>query len=734
MKKIETINYEHKYMKYKNKYINLKQNGGNNFFDFDIFFKDLTLNDFLSNRISKSCLNDIKSNLQLFYTDFYKKITGLDCEEIIIPIYAENDNLYKVNYNKQYKYIKDLYKEEIEKLSNNNINVIILQKLTELLKEINKINKIEYLFNKKITDFLNNLITNIDLTKVIYFIDFLKVYIEKFINTYYDNFKLDDFNEDNFEKFLQAAMKGFNIGNKYTFKINNFDYCNTIILEYNDLKKEENIFKNIDKFIDFYDSIKYFDFEITDEGESNQIKYNVFSKLNEINSNKTQKIIQLFSDMNKRKNILYLKTQEIDKLKTEINNIIGVIEDIMKSITSHIYINRFCLTNKIGLHIDDFIEYYDEKRKNKKQNDYINFINEQFVKSIYTDKIIQITLQYIKYDSVNDTYNIEYHSNAIILSKFKKSGENCILGQRIEPHRRSNTYCRNSVRKEIRNIFKRLPNFYYVDYYMKDRDGLQTFECIDIYSDYIHQECNLKILDGIEGFCSSWTAYICSIILLNKNKSTNDIAKYLTLFDIDEKSVLEYHKETLEKLKTEKDNNKIKLFYEYIKKFYGSIEYYFAKGYKYIISTNLKLYYFIMYFYKFIDPSIITLHSELFPEDKNKLSFFCDKIDINNFDEKIKENNKNITLSENILNIDKKHKCYDEIFEHEDFCKEEEVCKILNKDHECYKDDIKMCLNPITHKKKIYKEDVDIITQTQLFIKELEELYKQSKNINKVKL
>jgi hypothetical protein len=256
---------------------------------------------------------------------------------------------------------------------------------------------------------------------------------------------------------------------------------------------------------------------------------------------------------------------------------------------------------------------------------------------------------------------------------------------------------------------------------MKSHFGLQGLECIDIYSDYVQSECNLNILGGNDGFCASWTAYICTIILLNKNKSTIDISKYFTLFDIDEESVLSYHSKTFDELKIKGDIEKFKSFYNYISKFYKDVGTNYNRGYKYIIAKNIKLYYFIMFFYKFINNHAITYYSGLFNDiDKDKLKYFIDKFDGFDFDKKIDENKKYIYISINILEIDKAHKCTDDLFEHQDFCQTHKICKTIDKQHKCYKESNEICLEPID---KTKKELSKYVRDTLIFLKNMKIYY-----------
>jgi hypothetical protein len=100
------MDYHKKYLKYKNKYLELKNNlkGGEVMFDFDRFFKseesdklydDKLLETLTINKISSETLYNIKNDLQIFYQNLYENLTGtLKKRYIIMSI----DNISRGNY------------------------------------------------------------------------------------------------------------------------------------------------------------------------------------------------------------------------------------------------------------------------------------------------------------------------------------------------------------------------------------------------------------------------------------------------------------------------------------------------------------------------------------------------------------------------------------------------------------------------------------------------------------
>ena len=119
------------------------------------------------------------------------------------------------------------------------------------------------------------------------------------------------------------------------------------------------------------------------------------------------------------------------------------------------------INNSIGFSIQELIQDLTEDDVNKiiqeKKNLFIKNVLDEFVNSEHNSKVIYLKLNYIKNTEpeimIIENYQMQYHTNVFILNKTNYNDKLCIVGQRIEPHRHSSTYCRNSVRKEIRSIF-----------------------------------------------------------------------------------------------------------------------------------------------------------------------------------------------------------------------------------------------------------------------------------------
>jgi hypothetical protein len=148
--------------------------------------------------------------------------------------------------------------------------------------------------------------------------------------------------------------------------------------------------------------------------------------------------------------------------------------------------------------------------------------------------LILVDLEFFIHQSGNFVKQEAGHANSLVI---RKDG-NTILAIRTEPHRHSNIYCRNSVRKAIREIFTNIEaiipnaNFVYIDYIISSKVGLQTseeaYELED--NDFDSLQKAYKVyspLKGNSGFCASWTLYISLLILLNPSLGIQGIGDYL---------------------------------------------------------------------------------------------------------------------------------------------------------------------------------------------------------------
>jgi hypothetical protein len=415
--------------------------------------------------------------------------------------------------------------------------------------------------------------------------------------------------------------------------------------------------------------------------------------------------------------------EEITNLITEIKNNINIINNFNK-INNRIIYNYIIMYDENIIN-DNSLSDLDKIKslmvnKNKKIIDNVikNFEDNQQLNCI----IVNISLKW--YDIGNNSLNNMYHANSVIIYKFIKDDDNKVsyLCIRTEPHRHSDLYCRNSVRKAIRDIFSNLPNSYYLDNIINSHTGLQYDEQFNEFTkknltDFDNLPSNIKKLSplqGNSGFCASWTIYTNFILLLNRSISLDKLGQYFTTFNqkIDtvsqsEKFVEEFNNCFKNKKKT------LFLFNKYVKNkncrsksnFKNDVTQYYinlslkvmnAKNIiqdniiqenpKYILIKHIKLYRTIIYILYFITRvlNITTLFDNITDKkDKKYLTKIFDKFDKENDDpikkRLLEQSTVQIKISNDILNKDT-HLCDDNLFDHEEFCLDNDISKPLPPD------------------------------------------------------
>jgi hypothetical protein len=233
-------------------------------------------------------------------------------------------------------------------------------------------------------------------------------------------------------------------------------------------------------------------------------------------------------------------TKRIDLYKASVNIVNISIPTLKKG--RRIPEKIFCLNTLYG--IDKLrTTNYDAQDAATKLSELVEFKRQNVVQLILnlfekekTNKIIvHLALRFF---TDFNTLETEGHSNSLVIYKF---ADNTFLVIRTEPHRHTNIYCRPSMRKAIRELFKDNKNFFYKDYVIKNpyRVGLQVYEEkkteIDLKNETDFDKLPPKYqiispLQGNSGFCASWTMYTTMILLLNHDKSLNSIGDYLGSF------------------------------------------------------------------------------------------------------------------------------------------------------------------------------------------------------------
>jgi hypothetical protein len=623
------MNYKQKYLKYKKKYILLK--GGElpscivgEIFDLDCILpitKNVNDDYIFSKRLSAGTIEMIRDNIQNYYKYFYNFIMFPN-----LPY----ENL-KTNELREEIIIPLIKREEIVNNKKLNLDYVDYDIMAKKLKNIDIINTL------KLYDKLEILVED------------YKNYIKNIIS---DNTDLDF-------KILKTDIE--NISTKRTdFTILIKNIYNKIIDLKNDLYKD--IIKP--KFV------KYTNEQI----EKNKIEEKQIKE----------------------------KRDRIDEIYKFIKKIYDDIIDINNKINNISYIN---IINKLLKYnnTEDIRSMFDNKKK-----EICNNILKKFQeKNNLNTQIISVNIKFFSNNETELDQEEDGHANSVTIYKFKKNGMDSYLCLRTEPHRHTNIYCRNSVRKAIRDIFTYLPNSYYLDFIINSREGLQINEELDIekenlsdFDDIPQNIRKLSPLQGNSGFCASWTVYSLLLLMLNRDKPLNNIGSYFATFNLNlnNKTKSEQFREEYDKCYKDplivKDTScKAKNIFE--KEFKEYIEFKENTGsykiksenivkYKYILIKHIKLYRTILFVLYFITRklNIKEIYNKINDSDRNILNNIFEKFDQNNImniiHDKLKSNDSiKLNISDDILNKDT-HKCDDNIYDHKEFCQEDDLNKPID--------------------------------------------------------
>ena len=208
---------------------------------------------------------------------------------------------------------------------------------------------------------------------------------------------------------------------------------------------------------------------------------------------------KLNKDMNKIND--YIKSYNNNKKK--IYDIIHNINELNNKIISS---ETHLLKNLINYNnTNDVMSMMEDKKKEICKNILNNFNKNPHLNI----QILYIVLKF--YDSNVNNLGISKkysngHANYVTIYRFKKDGKDAYLCLRTEPHRHTTLYCRNSMRKATRDIFKYLDNSYYLDFIIDSKKGLQgreDDESKDIekenITDYDNLPYNIKNLSPLQG-------------------------------------------------------------------------------------------------------------------------------------------------------------------------------------------------------------------------------------------
>jgi len=682
------MNYKEKYLKYKLKYIKLQQMlGGINpstspcmlkdIFDLDCILpltKNINEDYIFNKRISKDTINLIRTNIQNYYEYFYNylmfpNLSGEELkrrdlrDEIMIPI---------------------INKEEIvnnKKLSVGIVNYnIIIKKLinTKIIEKAQTFNQL----NNKLNELVNA----------------YKDYI-KSLN--YKDYNITDNDITDIESYKDInILPKSSIGQKiFALYKEKYEEYNKKFNEYSEINKQYK--KSID---DYNKLIPIFNKSIRSEQEKIQNDLNVIKqgwdtfvkKIEEKKSDYTQKLLLSES---------YIKIyNNITNNTNQINSQRGLIINYNINSDEEMLINDLIKYNNTN----NVMSMIEEKKK-----DICKKILDNFNKNPdLNTQILSVDLNF--FDSNENKLNMEEigHANSVTIYRFKKNGNDAYLCLRTEPHRHTNIYCRNSVRKAIRDIFKYLVNSYYLDFIIDSKEGLQVNENIDIekqnltdFDDIPSNIQSLSPLQGNSGFCASWTIYVLFVLMMNRNNTLDKLGKYFADFNLknSERQLISIFKHDLDKCfidptKIDSSCKSKQIFKEEFKKY---IEYdsktqrYIIpnetqqKNYKYILMKHIKLYRMIIFMVYFITRKLNIsdlINNIQNVNDKKILNEIFNKLDdidiLNVLNNKLNIQNKiKIDISQEILDRDT-HNCDDNLFDHTQFCNLDDIIKpIPNQDN-----------------------------------------------------
>jgi len=143
-----------------------------------------------------------------------------------------------------------------------------------------------------------------------------------------------------------------------------------------------------------------------------------------------------------------------------------------------------------------------------------------------TVSIIMI-LEYYKQDISDITE--QGHTNILMMYKTNDTN-NQYIAIKFEPHGHVSYYCRNLIRKYIRDLISNVPNIKYIDKIVNQSIGVQHQESDEIKSTKYCKGATcqefLSPLKSFKGLCYMWCKFFQIFMILNKNKPISLIKAY----------------------------------------------------------------------------------------------------------------------------------------------------------------------------------------------------------------
>ena len=197
------------------------------------------------------------------------------------------------------------------------------------------------------------------------------------------------------------------------------------------------------------------------------------------------------------------QTERYERMIIHIGNLLKIINSIISHISNSSSQYKI-IFNYINYDIQIINRDFNIiKECIKNRNDLIIDIIYKILQLINKPLVINLDLIFYKKEGDDFINDPPEQQNSIIIYKVIHEGKDIFIGIRNEPHRRSSEYCRNSIRKYIRNLF--FNNYYFKDrfYYMDDfiggSYGLQNERKeINILDNDIEKNKIIEVLDSVE--------------------------------------------------------------------------------------------------------------------------------------------------------------------------------------------------------------------------------------------
>lgn len=402
-----------------------------------------------------------------------------------------------------------------------------------------------------------------------------------------------------------------------------------------------------------------------------------------------------------KKNIKKYKVNELtnDGAKKIIYGICNAYVQLFKQFLNDLYYHYYKnlkFAENIFLYLTNDDIDYNVKFNSKYIRKLIQKNNSRIKKYISEGSGIRIITITISHIDINSTTS--HHSNYLIVI------DNVII--RVEPNEKKLLYCSSSIRKFIRQIIPE--DYLYIDNIVFNQP-MQVGESREFvkYKGKKNKIYNMPSpLQGISGFCASWSFFMIMILLTNIDKSLINIIKYVSTFGLE---CIKIDKEMnyddfMDVFNVFVENGDV-YYFPYINDFYST---------NYTLTKHYYLYYNILFcFYIMVnilkDPTYIDIYTGLDKIDKRLCDHYFSIFKEENTYQEVKKQIyfvKNKKL--NVDNVGDIYMCSDYLFRDNENCVidniywkpdnkckkvDEHVKKICGQNKKCFKRLQHICVN-----------------------------------------